>query len=104
MTNVEGTPIYVGEGLSAAGTWLNSEAQQAADELNRLRQQLAPLAEAWSQSKAADYYQGLQEEWNLAADGLFGPDGVLGKIAHAMHVNWGNYSEAEWANISTWRH
>jgi hypothetical protein len=35
---------------------------------------------------------------------LLGPDGVLGQIAHAMNVNWGNYTEAEWANISGWKH
>lgn len=104
MANVDGTPIYVGEGLSAAGTWLNSEAQKAAGELERLKSQLAPLAEAWNHSTAADYYQGLQNEWNIAAEGLFGPDGVLGRIAHVMHVNWGNYSDAEWANIRTWQH
>lgn len=28
----------------------------------------------------------------MGADGLFGPDGVLGRIAHAMNVNWNNYT------------
>ncbi|MEV6007917.1 hypothetical protein AB0M29_13995 [Streptomyces sp. NPDC051976] len=39
-----------------------------------------------------------------AANGLFGPDGVLGRIAHAMDLSWGNYSDAEWSNVSTWKH
>ncbi|WP_280897132.1 hypothetical protein [Streptomyces sp. SAI-135] len=45
----------------------------------------------------------MQNGWDLAANGLFGEDGVLGRIAHAMNVNWNNYSDAEWANVSTWR-
>jgi hypothetical protein len=45
-----------------------------------------------------------QQEWNVAAEGLFGPNGILGEIAQAMNVNWGNYTDAEWSNIKTWRH
>lgn len=104
MANIDGTPIFVAEGLSAAGPWLNSQAAICTDDLSALRAQLAPLAEAWTMSQAATYYQGLQQEWNIAAEGLFGPEGVLGQIAHAMNVNWGNYSNAEWSNISTWKH
>src|SRR3981081_3993300 len=104
MPNIDGTPIWVGEGLSGAGAWLNGQATTASDDLATLKAQLAPLQEAWTQSQAASYYQGLQQEWNIAAEGLFGPDGVLGQIAHAMNVNWGNYSDAEWSNISTWKH
>lgn len=104
MPDIDGTPIYVGTDLQNAGTWLNAQATSCADDLARLKSQLAPLVEAWTQSKAADYYQGLQQEWNIAAEGLFGPDGVLGQIAQAMHVNWGNYSDAEWSNIKTWQH
>jgi hypothetical protein len=104
MADIDSQPIHVGPGLADAGTWLNTQAGQCADDLAQLKAKLAPLAEAWTQSKAADYYQGLQQEWNIAAEGLFGPDGVLGQIAHAMNVNWGNYSDAEWSNIRTWQH
>jgi uncharacterized protein YukE len=104
MPDIDGTPIYVGADLQNAGTWLNSEAATCSEELARLKAQLAPLQEAWTLSQAADYYQGLQQEWNIAAEGLFGPDGVLGQIAQAMNVNWGNYSDAEWSNIRTWQH
>ena len=31
-----------------------------------------PLQDQW-QGPAQSYYQGLQQEWNIAADGLFGP-------------------------------
>lgn len=104
MADIDGTPIYVGADLQNAGTWLNAQADSCAEDLARLKAQLAPLVEAWTLSTAADYYQGLQQEWNIAADGLFGPDGVLGQIAKAMHVNWGNYTDAEWSNIKTWQH
>lgn len=104
MADIDGTPIYVANELSGAGAWLNTQATTCSDDLARLKAQLAPLAEAWTQSQAAGYYQGLQQEWNIAAEGLFGPDGVLGQIAHAMNVNWGNYSDAEWSNIKTWQH
>lgn len=104
MSNIDGTQIYVGEGLGAAGGYLNARAQQVTDELQALKGQLAPLADAWNQSQAATYYQDMQNEWDVAAEGLFGPEGVLGRIAHAMHVNWNNYSDAEWSNVSTWKH
>lgn len=104
MSNIDGTSIYVGEGLGAAGKWLNGRAAQISDDLVRLKAKLAPMAEAWRESQAATYYQDMQNEWDIAAEGLFGPDGVLGRIAHAMDVNWNNYSEAEWSNVSTWKH
>jgi hypothetical protein len=42
-------------------------------------------------------------EWNIAAEGLFGPGGVLGQISSALNLSWNNYSECEWANLRTWR-
>jgi uncharacterized protein YukE len=104
MADIDGTPLHVGEGLGYAGPWLKNLANTCADDLAWLQSKLAPLQEAWTQSQAAGYYQGLQQEWNIAAEGLFGPDGVLGQIAHAMNLNWDNYSEAEWSNIKTWQH
>lgn len=103
MSNIDGTSIYVGEGLGAAGTWLNTRAGAISDDLVQLKGKLAPLAESWTQSQASTYYQDLQMQWDIAAEGLFGPDGVLGRIAHAMNVNWNNYSDAEWSNMSTWK-
>jgi len=104
MSDIGNTTIRVGGDLASAGAWLNQRADVCADELARLRGQLAPLQESWNESRAADYYQGLQQQWNVAADGLFGPDGVLGQIARAMNVTWGNYADAEWANVQTWQH
>jgi hypothetical protein len=104
MANVDGREIYVGEGLATAGGWLNARVAEIEIELDALIAKLAPLEAAWTVSKAAGYYQERQVEWNLAADGLFGPQGVLGQIAHTMNVNWGNYDDAEWANVRTWQH
>lgn len=104
MANVDGTQIYVGEGLGAAGGWLNGRAAEIEGQLHTLLAKLAPLEAAWTQSQAATYYQDMQLMWNISAEGLFGPDGVLGQIAHAMNVNWGNYADAEWANVRSWQH
>ena len=40
----------------------------------------------------------------MAAEGLFGPDGVLGQIAHAMKADWGDHTDAEWSNPQTSNH
>jgi WXG100 family type VII secretion target len=96
MSDIGNSSILVREDLEGAGAWINARAQQIADELAALKAQLAPLAETWDGS-ANQYYEGLQQEWNLAAEGLFGPDGILGRIAQTMNVNWSNYSEAEWS-------
>jgi WXG100 family type VII secretion target len=101
MTNPDTSNIVVRGELEGAGAYLNSQAQGIADELNSLISQLEPIAETW-QGHAKDYYEPLQQEWNVAAAGLLGPDGVLGLIASAMNVTWGNYSDAEWSNVSSW--
>jgi WXG100 family type VII secretion target len=102
MANVDGTPIAVPTDLEAAGAYINSCASQMAEELSQLWAQLEPLSVTWT-GAAQTYYEGLQQEWNTAAAGLFSPDGVLGQIASAMNVNWGNYSEAEASNTKTWQ-
>jgi WXG100 family type VII secretion target len=103
MGDISGTPIAVPTDLEAAGAYINNQAMTMSDELHTLWTQLEPLQSTWVGS-AQTYYQGLQQEWNVAAAGLFGPDGVLGQIAGAMNVNWGNYSDSEAANTATWQH
>ena len=102
MASIDYSSIVVKEGLAGAGRDVNGQAQAIADELHSLWNQLMPIAETWT-GAAKDYYFGLQQEWNIAADGLFGPDGVLGEIAAVLQINWNNYSEAEWANVQTWQ-
>lgn len=102
MPDVIGSKLVVPPELQAAGTELNRQADAIVDMLDALKAKLAPLVDIWT-GPAASYYQPLQQEWNIAADGLFGPTGVLGQIASAMNVNWNNYSECEWANVRGWQ-
>ncbi|MFE7115723.1 WXG100 family type VII secretion target [Streptomyces sp. NPDC057654] len=103
MAGIDNASILVRAELEGAGRHINGLSQQIADELHQLIVQLQPIAETWS-GQAQTYYEGLQGEWNIAAEGLFGPNGVLGQISMAMDVNFANYSEAEWANTNTWKH
>jgi uncharacterized protein YukE len=89
--------------LEHAGPYINGKAQAISDELTRLRSQLQPVLDSWG-GDTKEYYHGLQNEWNIAAEGLLGPEGVMGQIAHAMHITWNNYTSCEWANAQTWRH
>jgi hypothetical protein len=52
---------------------------------------------------AADWYHWKQQEWNAAAYGLFSPEGVLGQIALKLNISWGNYCDAEGANVQSWQ-
>jgi len=103
-SSVDSAPIFVSEELGNVGPTLNAKALAIADELKKLKDELAPLQDSWRESQAATFYQDMQNEWDIAADGLLGPDGILGQISQAMHINWGNYTEAEWSNVSTWKH
>lgn len=105
MPNIDTAALLVGTELAGAGTTINSYAATITGELAALRQQLAPLQDFWT-GKAAALYESYQQEWNAAAIGLFGENGqggVLGAIAQAMGVVWGNYSDCEWANVQTWQ-
>jgi uncharacterized protein YukE len=104
MADIDSTPIQADPELKDKAHALTTLANECIDTLDGLQRKLRPLAEAWTHSQAASYYQGLQQEWNIAVEGLMGPDGVLGQIAHALHISYENYAEAEWANIGTWRH
>jgi WXG100 family type VII secretion target len=103
MPDIDSSTIAVPVDLEGAGAYINSQAAAISAELDALIKVLAPLQDTWVGS-AHTYYHGLQAEWNIAAEGLFGPTGVLGQIANAMNVTWANYSDAEWANVRTWQH
>jgi WXG100 family type VII secretion target len=98
-----GSRIAVPSELQAAGSTINGIAAAIEGELSALKSLLAPLQDTWT-GAAQSYYQGLQNEWNIAADGLFGPTGVLGQIAQTMNLNWNNYTDTESANVKTWQH
>ncbi|GAA5179197.1 hypothetical protein GCM10023322_08460 [Rugosimonospora acidiphila] len=88
--------------LENAGAQLSGTARTIDDQLSTLKNQLVPLQDYW-QGPAQSYYQDLQAEWNVAAQGLFGPDGVMGEIASALNLAWNNYTDCEWANVRTWQ-
>lgn len=102
---IEDRQITVPVDLEHAGPYINGMATTISDELRTLRNNLAPVLDSpmWV-GAAQTYYGGLQTEWNIAAEGLFGPEGVLGRIAHAMNLTWGNYVDCEWSNQQTWKH
>lgn len=103
MPDVAGARLVVPSELQAAGTYINGVASVIEGELGALKNLLMPLEDTWI-GAAKTYYQGLQSEWNVAADGLFGPTGILGQIAQTMNLNWNNYTDSESANVRTWQH
>jgi len=66
MTQNDGNQIVVPTELEGAGAYINGMASTIADELAALRQQLEPLQDTWT-GQAAVYFQGLEQEWNQAA-------------------------------------
>jgi WXG100 family type VII secretion target len=102
MADISGSILAVPADLEGAGPYINGVAAQIDGELNALKTQLAPLLANWT-GAAQLYYEGLQQEWNIAAAGLLGPNGVLGQIASAMNLNWNNYTDCEWSNVQTWQ-
>ncbi|MFG1607861.1 WXG100 family type VII secretion target [Actinoplanes sp. NPDC049265] len=103
MPDAASSKLRVPPELEAAGNEINRQSKEITDHLNDLKKKLMPITESqeWK-SQAQTYYDGLQGEWNLAADGLFGETGVLGKIASTLNLSWNNYSECEWQNLKTW--
>jgi WXG100 family type VII secretion target len=102
MPDVFSSRIVVPSELEGAGAYINGVATQIEGELNALKTQLSPLLTSWS-GAAQVYYEGLQQEWDIAAEGLLGPNGVLGQIASTMNLNWNNYTDCEWSNVKTWQ-
>jgi hypothetical protein len=102
MTDPTSGNLRVPAELGDASGKMASYAAEIEGQLNILKGKLDPLRDHW-QGKAQLYYQELQAEWNAAADGLLGPDGVCGDIAAALHLAWINYTDCEWANVKTWQ-
>jgi WXG100 family type VII secretion target len=98
---VDGTALMVKTELESAPTYIDARVEAITQLLQSLVAQLEPVEETWS-GWASNYYEPLQEEWNLAANGLFGPDGVLSTISNTLRTTWSNYDSAESANIGTW--
>jgi|SRR3954469_24206597 uncharacterized protein YukE len=102
MTSPTAGNLRVPLELEGAGRDMSGYAQALDDYLKALRGKLEPLKEHW-QGPAKEYYHELQEEWDAAANGLLGPDGVCGEIASALNLAWNNYTDCEWANVQGWK-
>lgn len=102
MTDPTSGNLRVPPELEDAGSKMSGYASTIEGQLNALKSKLDPLKDHW-QGPAQSYYQELQAEWNAAADGLLGPDGVCGDIASALNLAWNNYTDCEWANVKTWQ-
>jgi uncharacterized protein YukE len=103
LPSPDSLPIVVRAGLSDAGPTIVNRADDCIDRLNELKRRLTPLAESWTRSQAAGYYQERQVEWDQAATGLFDPQtGILGEIARALNISYQNSADAELSNIQTW--
>jgi uncharacterized protein YukE len=100
--SIDFSALMVQDELEGAGPTINGAAEIISGELATLISQLAPLNDFW-QGQAYTDYTLCQQAWNTAANNLFGPDGLLGNVAQAMNISWGNYSDAEFANISSWQ-
>src|ERR1700678_3337268 len=87
--------IAVPTSLKAAGATINAAAATITGELESLKAQIAAHPETWT-GKASTDFEILKQEWDVAAQGLFGGNGapgVLGEIAQAMNVVYGNYTD-----------
>lgn len=103
MPSPDSVPILVTTGLADAGPTIVNRADDCIDRLNELKRRLIPLADSWTRSGAAGYYQQQQSEWDQAAAGLFDPQvGILGEIARALNISYQNSADAELSNIQTW--
>ncbi|MFC0530936.1 hypothetical protein [Phytohabitans kaempferiae] len=68
--------------LVAVGQAIDEVAGDVAQRLAALRQELGSTLELWA---GAGVDLNPVDEWTLAADGLLGPDGILGLISGALH-------------------
>ena len=103
MPSPDSLPILVTTGLGEAGPTVVNRADDIIDRLNQLKSQLAPLAESWTRSRAAGFYQEQQAKWDQAATALLDPQaGILGEIARALNISYQNSTDAELSNIQTW--
>ncbi|MDP9796142.1 uncharacterized protein YukE [Catenuloplanes nepalensis] len=103
MADVYGTHLKVPDSLGDAGPFINGISEEIVNNLMMLESKLLPLAESWT-GDTYIYFEDQRKAWNVAADGLFGPEGIMGMIAHALNVNYNNYTEAELTNTATWKH
>ncbi|MFI0793764.1 WXG100 family type VII secretion target [Micromonospora rubida] len=107
MPDIESSKLQVPAELGEAGNRVRQISSALAAELASLQSKLAPLEESWT-GTTYTYFKGLEQEWNMAATGLWGDGGqgsggLLPFIAHALDVSYQNYTNAEQSNTKTWQ-
>ena len=83
-----------------AAPFLQSHSEEIVQELAKLRADIDVILAHW-RGGANKYFQDLKAEWDYAGKGLF--EDVLGRIAHALHINWINSNNGEQDNMRSWR-
>ncbi|MFY1635498.1 hypothetical protein ACN27F_19860 [Solwaraspora sp. WMMB335] len=79
--------------LAEVGQAIDALAGQVARRLTDLRRELGSTGGLWA---GAGVDLDPKIEWTLAADGILGPDGILGLISGAIHYEWPGYAQAGW--------
>ena len=106
MPDIASSNLQVPAELEDAGNHVRTISTALSAELEMLKRELAPLADTWK-GEANTYFTGLEQEWNLAAAGLWGDGsgstGLLPFIARALDTIYTNYATAETSNMTTWR-
>ncbi|ROO63214.1 hypothetical protein EDC02_5234 [Micromonospora sp. Llam0] len=72
---------------------IDALAGQVARRLIELRRELGPGSGPWA---GAGVDLDPEVEWTLAADGILGPDGILGLISGAIRYEWPGHVDVGW--------
>ena len=94
---MSGITVTFGTITQAQGDVANTVSRMD-QQLNDLRQFLAPMVATWEGGAAADY-QVLQRRWDTAANDL---NGVLGQISQLLGQAHAGYTATESANARMW--
>jgi hypothetical protein len=106
--NVENSVLAVPAELEGAGQQVRQISGNLFQELQTLRNNLAPLEATWT-GATYDNFHSYELAWDTCARALWGDgsnsgpnEGLLPFIAHALDMLWANYESAESANTKTW--
>lgn len=81
--------------LTDVGQTIDALAGDIARRLAALRRELEPARGLWAGTRVD---LDPVAEWTLAADGILGPDGILGLISGAIRYEWPGYAGAGWSD------
>lgn len=82
-------------GRADAADVIGELAEDIAQRLAELRRELEPTRDLWSGDR---FGLSPAAEWAIAADGLLGPDGVVGLLSDAMKITRPGHTGVGWAD------